>query len=76
MLEVDGMADRSYHKEDVKALKELIRRERPDLVHTHGALSGAYRRPAVRRSGGVQPPLRLPGARQAAVSPAGGSTSG
>lgn len=40
VLEVDGMADRSYHKEDVKALKELIRRERPDLVHTHGALSG------------------------------------
>ena len=40
VLEVDGMADRSYHKEDVKALKELLRRERPDLVHTHGALSG------------------------------------
>ena len=40
VLEVDGMADRSYAKEDVKALEELIRRVKPDLVHTHGALSG------------------------------------
>ena len=38
--EVDGMADRSYHKEDVKALEGLIRALKPDLVHTHGSLSG------------------------------------
>lgn len=38
--EVDGMADRSYAKEDVKALETLIRQVKPDLVHTHGALSG------------------------------------
>ena len=40
VYEVDGMADRSYAKEDVKALEDLIRRVKPDLVHTHGALSG------------------------------------
>ena len=40
VCEVDGMADRSYHKDDVKLLKDLIREVKPDLVHTHGALSG------------------------------------
>ncbi len=40
VLEVEGMADRSYHKDDVKTLTALIRRVKPDLVHTHGALSG------------------------------------
>ena len=40
VYEVDGMADRSYHKEDVKALKALIAQAKPDLVHTHGSLSG------------------------------------
>ena len=45
---VKGMADRSYHREDVKALEELIRREGPDIVHTHGSLSG---RIAARRRG-------------------------
>ena len=40
VLEVDGLADRSYHREDVKALKALMKRVKPDLVHTHGALSG------------------------------------
>ena len=38
--EVDGIADRSYSKEDVATLKELIRSLKPDLVHTHGCLSG------------------------------------
>ena len=38
--EVDGIADRSYSKEDVAVLKELIRSLKPDLVHTHGCLSG------------------------------------
>ena len=40
VLEVDGMADRSFHKDDVKVLQELIAKVKPDLVHTHGALSG------------------------------------
>lgn len=40
VYEVDGMADCSYANEDVKALQALIRRVKPDLVHTHGALSG------------------------------------
>ncbi len=48
--EVDGMADRSYHRDDVRALEALIRDENPDIVHTHGALSG---RIAGRRCGRV-----------------------
>ena len=40
VYEVEGMADRSYHKDDVAALKALIGKVKPDLVHTHGALSG------------------------------------
>lgn len=40
VYEVEGLADRSYHKDDVKQLMDLIRRVDPDIVHTHGALSG------------------------------------
>jgi len=40
VLEVDGIADRSYAKEDVKLLQNAIRQVGPDLVHTHGCLSG------------------------------------
>jgi len=40
VYEVDAMADRSFAKEDVQVLKELIRQVKPDLVHTHGCLSG------------------------------------
>ena len=40
VYEVDGLAERSYHRDDVKTLTELIRSVDPDLVHTHGALSG------------------------------------
>ena len=40
VYEVDGLVDRSYHKDDVKALCDLIRKANPDIVHTHGALSG------------------------------------
>ena len=40
VFQVDGIADRSYSRADVRVLEELIRREKPDLVHTHGALSG------------------------------------
>ena len=38
--EVDGMADRSYHREDVKRLRALMAELKPDIVHTHGCLSG------------------------------------
>ena len=38
--QVDGIAERSYHKEDVPLLKNLIQETKPDLVHTHGNLSG------------------------------------
>lgn len=40
VLEVEGMADRSYHREDVKRLRTLMGERRPDIVHTHGCLSG------------------------------------
>ena len=40
VLEVEGIADRSFHRDDVKVLAALLRAERPDLVHTHGCLSG------------------------------------
>lgn len=50
VYEVDGLADRSYHKDDVKELMALIRKVEPDIVHTHGALSG---RIAGRRCGKV-----------------------
>ena len=50
VYEVDGLADRSYHKDDVKELMTLIRKVEPDIVHTHGALSG---RIAGRRCGRV-----------------------
>ena len=38
--EVDGIAERSYHKADVPLLKGLMQDVKPDLVHTHGNLSG------------------------------------
>ena len=48
VYEVDGIADRSYDRGDVKVLRELIRRVDPDIVHAHGALSA---RIAARREG-------------------------
>ena len=40
VYEADAMADRSYDRGDVGVLKDLIAQIRPDLVHTHGCLSG------------------------------------
>lgn len=37
---IDGMADRSFDRAAVGKLKEMIRRIDPDIVHTHGSLSG------------------------------------
>ena len=48
VYEVDGLAGRSYHPSDVKTLEKLIGELAPDIVHTHGALSG---RIAARRRG-------------------------
>lgn len=39
VYEIDGIADRSYAKEDVAVLRELITKVDPDIVHAHGALS-------------------------------------
>lgn len=50
VYEVEGLAERSYHKEDVKKLMALIKKVDPDIVHTHGALSG---RIAGRRCGKI-----------------------
>ena len=50
VYEVDGIADRSYDRADVKVLRELIRRIDPDIVHAHGALSA---RIAGRREGRI-----------------------
>ena len=40
VYEVAAMADRSYDRQAVGLLKDLIRRLDPDIVHTHGSLSG------------------------------------
>ncbi|MBQ9458938.1 MAG: glycosyltransferase [Oscillospiraceae bacterium] len=39
VYEVDGLAERSFHPADVGALSKLMRELRPEVVHTHGALS-------------------------------------
>ncbi len=39
VYEIQGCADRSYAKEDVKVLRALLREIKPDLVHSHGAFS-------------------------------------
>ncbi len=48
VYEVDIAPDKSYDRGAVKTLRELIHRVNPDLVHTHGSLSG---RVAGRRCG-------------------------
>ena len=40
VYETDIAPDRSFCFRDIKTLKKLIRTVKPDLVHTHGALSG------------------------------------
>ena len=37
---IDGMEDRSYHKDDIPLLETVIKEVAPDLVHTHGSFSG------------------------------------
>lgn len=40
ITEIDGMADKSYSPKAMKELMRLIRLENPDIVHTHGSLTG------------------------------------
>ena len=40
VIEADGIADRSFCAEGVRSIIKILRKEKPDLVHTHGALSG------------------------------------
>jgi len=40
LWEVDGMADKSFDRTVIGPLTEILKREKPDLVHTHGSLSG------------------------------------
>ena len=39
-IEVDGIADKSLDLTSIRVLRKIIRREKPQIVHTHGALSG------------------------------------
>lgn len=38
--EADGIAERSFSPEGVRALARILKRERPHIVHTHGSFSG------------------------------------
>lgn len=40
VIEVEGIADRSFDWASVSKLKRIIREQNPDIVHTHGAFSG------------------------------------
>ncbi|MGM9521140.1 MAG: glycosyltransferase family 4 protein [Oscillospiraceae bacterium] len=40
IFEVDGIADKSLDVSSIKKLKDVIRRFGPDIVHTHGSMSG------------------------------------
>lgn len=40
VIEADGIAEKSFSREAIGALKEIIRQEKPDIVHTHGSFSG------------------------------------
>lgn len=48
VIEVDGMADKSLDLSDIKKLKIIFDKEKPDLVHTHGSMSA---RIAAKRAG-------------------------
>lgn len=40
VVEADGIAERSFSPEAIGSLRKIIRREKPDIVHTHGSFSG------------------------------------
>ncbi|MBQ6529530.1 MAG: glycosyltransferase family 4 protein [Clostridia bacterium] len=39
VIEVNGIADKSLDFKAVKALREIFKREKPDIVHTHASMS-------------------------------------
>lgn len=39
VIEVDGIADKSLDFAAVKKLRMILKRERPDIVHTHASMS-------------------------------------
>lgn len=47
-IEADGIAERSFSPAAVRTLSEILRREKPHIVHTHGSFSG---RIAAKRTG-------------------------
>ena len=40
VIQVEGIRDKSLDWRSIRVLKEIIRRETPQIVHTHGAMSG------------------------------------
>jgi len=40
IIEIDAMADKSFDRKAIKILKKIIDDYNPDIVHTHGSLSG------------------------------------
>ncbi len=40
VIEADGIADKSFDRTAVKNLVKIIKKQNPDIVHTHGAVSG------------------------------------
>ena len=40
VYEIDGISDKSFDFKAIKKLKKIIKQVAPDVVHTHGALSG------------------------------------
>ncbi len=38
-IEADNIADKSFSKDGINTLKEIITKEQPDIVHTHASLS-------------------------------------
>lgn len=39
VIEADGIADMSYSKDGTKSLKQILKQEKPDLVHAHASFS-------------------------------------
>lgn len=40
VIEVDGIAEKSFSPEAIGALRRILKAEKPDIVHTHGSFSG------------------------------------
>lgn len=40
LIELDGIAEKSFSPGAIRAMAEIIKKEKPDIVHTHGSFSG------------------------------------